>query len=186
MGYNIPIGYSRVTYSYQPVATTGSAIAWGFGCNVPASQEFATDLAEFWYDNVQPSTANFMRCLSVECRDVVYAAEAPVGQYGINDSDYPPPATAALIKLTSGLVGRANRGRIYLPGFVNEANISDDGQLSPAALANVQDLADNLVDFLAARQATLVVLHGTELTPTTVTAAVAQGQVATQRRRNRR
>lgn len=96
-----------------------------------------------------------------------------------------PPQVAALIQKQSGLAGRANRGRMYVPGPV-ATQIGADGDFEAPALTSWQAAAN--VWFDEAVQASLqpVILHtNPAIAPTTITALSVQVLSATQRRRVR-
>lgn len=98
------------------------------------------------------------------------------------------PQVALLVKKVTALGGRANKGRMFIPGIVE--NWTDGaGVVSPATQASA-DTA--LAAFLAAialseTMTGMVILHNAiELTPTPVTQLKTDGRVATQRRRLRK
>jgi len=48
------------------------------------------------------------------------------------------PNTAILLQKRTAFGGRRNRGRVYLPWFLNEGNVNEVGLIVPAGLASVQ------------------------------------------------
>lgn len=56
----------------------------------------------------------------------------------------PPPQIAVLIKKVTGHGGKKNRGRIYLPWFVNEADVDETGVIASSPLASMQTNATAL------------------------------------------
>lgn len=124
----------------------------------------------------------------------LYGVEAPQNIVGTLAQQNLPPNTAYLVKKSTGLAGRANRGRVYVPPYeISEGTIDNSGYLSGAGQALRQASWNT---FLAAVEAitpgntTLQLLHTSTLvdpTPnsTTVTAVTVDGRVATQRRRLR-
>ncbi len=98
------------------------------------------------------------------------------------------PQVALLVKKVTALGGRANKGRMFIPGIV-ENWVDGAGVVSPG----VQASADTaLASFLAAialsgTMTGMVILHNAvELAPAAVTALKTDGRVATQRRRLRK
>jgi len=107
---------------------------------------------------------------------------------GTVTGDTMPRQASGIITLTTALIGRANRGRIYVP-FPSEEDNHAEGY-------PIQDYVDRLLDIaevLAEQQvigsagntATLdpVILHRVAQTTTVIDSYVAKGKWATQRRR---
>jgi len=105
-----------------------------------------------------------------------------------------PRQASGLVSTSTGFGGRANRGRIYV-GFMAEQHLAPEGDLKPAGITVLQNVADGLgptkIITLGGSVVTLrlTVRHPNTLPPvvvpqwTPVTAVTAQGRVATQRRR---
>lgn len=94
------------------------------------------------------------------------------------------PNVAVLVKKTTGVAGRKNRGRFYLPGVI-ESQLDDLGKLTTTARNNWQ--ADSLAWFnsMTTHDLNPVINHSDLSVPTTVDAYDVQELVATQRRRLR-
>lgn len=117
--------------------------------------------------------------------------EVPVNHGGAAVASM-PPNTSYLVKKITGLGGRKNRGRMYLP--CPPENAVDDkglvledprGDLNVAVAAWVNTTNDELVAE-GATVPTPVILHTDELdTPTPIFQFLTDGMVATQRRRLR-
>jgi len=75
----------------------------------------------------------------------------------ISDTLY-SPNVAVLVSKETGLSGRANRGRIFMPG-VNESQVQGDGQLTSAALAAIQTEWGNFTVSMSAGGHNLGILH---------------------------
>jgi hypothetical protein len=96
-----------------------------------------------------------------------------------------PPQVAVLIRKTTSMAGRWNRGRMYIPG-VNSASLGEDGTLEGSALANWQNAANGFLQACSSTGLDLVILHNDPArTPTPVESLVVQSLSATQRRRLR-
>lgn len=99
------------------------------------------------------------------------------------------PQVCNLIKLQTGLRGRSNRGRIYLPHVCDSAN--SNGQVGSSALTSIQTAWSSFLTGLTtyAPAFNLVVAAydrdhgGASPHATTVTSVVAEQYTATQRRR---
>lgn len=96
-----------------------------------------------------------------------------------------PPQVAVLLQKQSGLAGRRNRGRMYVPSVVS-SNIDEDGTLDSGAQTAWNAAAGVFLAACLAQDIDLQIFHETGAdTPTLVTALVAANTVATQRRRLR-
>lgn len=185
MAYIIPAGYSRVSLKYAARSPLGSQIVAGFGVDKPPS-EIVLDAINLWWDeSLKLRTSSSYRLESIEARNDVEVLERTVGEFGTFPSEVVPPNTAALVSLSSGLVGRSNRGRIYMPGVVGEAEVSATGTIEASALTSLQGVINYLGAALGDVSASLVILHSATSDPTLVTSAQVQSVVATQRRRLR-
>lgn len=111
------------------------------------------------------------------------AFDLAVDVQGSDAGDALPPQNAPLVSWRTGLVGRANRGRIYLPAPVEDTQTQ--GQLSTAYKAAAQNVADSMIEVgdLVSTFWQLVIFHQTSLTGTPVVSAIIRNDIATQRRR---
>ncbi len=108
-----------------------------------------------------------------------------------NAGSFLPQNCAFLLHKRSGLGGRKNRGRMYLPG-VNEALVDDKGLMSTTAINGVNAAAAaTLADIIAIEGVErMVILHTQPLgpvgtVPTPVTTLLLDPVLGTQRRRLR-
>jgi hypothetical protein len=109
--------------------------------------------------------------------ETIFADDGATGSDGIT------PNTAVLIKKSTGLGGRANRGRMYWPG-VDEDSVAPTGALDSGFVSGVQVLADALIPALNVGPFIgYVILHTDNSTPTPITGFLVESTVATQRRR---
>lgn len=133
--------------------------------------DYRSNIAGTIFDGTSPQAAN---------------SGAPSAQVLIQNS-------ALLLKKRTGLAGRANRGRMYIPpGRLAEVDISDTGVIPSSALATINTEIDAIFDAGSAVAGwdDYVVLHsetapGVGPAPTPLVQIVADGIVATQRRRLR-
>ena len=91
-----------------------------------------------------------------------------------------------LISWRTGLIGRANRGRTYLPAMLETAQ--SGGTLTAGAIATVQNFANNamtLHDVITGliTQFQMVIWHTTLADSPDVTSGLVRNLMATQRRR---
>lgn len=114
---------------------------------------------------------------------------------GTSAGDLLPKQVSGLIRLTTGLGGRPNRGRVY-PGLMSSSYADASGELNGGGLASLQNLADAIgpafvLNILTVTtELVLLVRHPDVDVPvahtpvgTEVIACGAQSGIATQRRR---
>lgn len=99
----------------------------------------------------------------------------------------PPPNCCILIKKTTAVGGRQNRGRNYIPaGYMAESDVDESGTLASGSVSTWQA---NATAFRVGVEAGtffnfLGILHEqVPSAPTTVTGEIVQNKIATQRRR---
>ena len=185
MGYVIPAGYARVNFEYAAASTLGSSIVTGIGVNTPPG-EILLDLFEQWWDeSLKLRTSHYYTLLKIEARNDVEFAERTIGQAGALVGDPAPPNTSALFRMQSGLVGRKYRGRMYLPGVLDDDEINADGTIVDTALTSLGGVMAYLIDVLGTASVEPVILHSDSTVPTLVTSGAIQPVVASQRRRLR-
>lgn len=157
---------------------------------VPPEQAIIDD----WVANVETT---FLTALSsnmvldqYEVRGVFGSAASldwPVGLPGTGGAgDFLPPMDAPLVSWRTGLIGRANRGRTYLPGAFE--SFQANGVLTLAAIAFYQGIADSIKTLYdpvtgLVPEFAKVIFHTNDTDSPVVTTALVRNQVATQRRR---
>lgn len=107
---------------------------------------------------------------------------------GDRTSPVNPSNTAVLVRKVTGVGGRRNTGRWFIPGVIN-ADQTDAGVMTTAAAAAWQSALDLIVAGVPALSPdqfeNLVILHSDSTPPTDVTNLNVQLRLATQRRRLR-
>lgn len=185
MGYQIPAGYSRITCEIGAISPLGSAINFGFGVSVDPGEPIL-DAVESWLtENWAPRATRPYRINRIEARNDVAVLDRSLSIEGARVGAVMPPNTAVLVRATSGLVGRTNRGRIYLPGMLLDGDIIEGGQIEPDWVVELQEMMVNLGATLETLPASVVILHSGVGTPTLATGVQVEGIAATQRRRLR-
>lgn len=186
MGYVIPAGYSRVSVNFSGISTLGSAPSFGFGVDSNPDVGMLTDLVGWLQDSLLPITWAGTSVTSMTMRNDFQTYDQVVDLPGNVGGNFQSPNVAALVKLSTGLTGRANRGRMYLPYVIEDNEIDSAGVLGTLALSKCQQAIDELLALLATTDNSLVILHSVEGVPSPVLAAAVQRVAATQRRRLRR
>jgi hypothetical protein len=99
----------------------------------------------------------------------------------------PPANVALLVAKRTERGGRRGRGRLFLPWYIPETDIAEDGTIQSSSLVGIQAALNTWLTQLASGSTPMVVLHRPGLTtpgvPNIVTALPVQTLVATQRRR---
>lgn len=187
----VPVGFGQMVHSYElPGDAEPMVITYGLDLTGPSDpQDIVNDIDLVW---------------KVELDDILSEDYTMIGStlyvgfpgnttvpFTSTGSSQPgqlsgalPQNNAILVQKRSGLAGRHNRGRFYLPG-VQAAAITSLGAMSGATLTAWQDILDSFLAGVEAIQP-MVILHANEDTPTPVTALVVQQTIATQRQRLRR
>jgi hypothetical protein len=108
-----------------------------------------------------------------------------------------PPNISLLIKKTTALAGKKNRGRIYMPFMAPATDVSENGAVDPSWLTAVQSAATDWRDDLAAANVEMCIANKTLVLDVStgkkyvshigegevVTTLTVEKTVATQRRR---
>jgi len=92
---------------------------------------------------------------------------------------------ALLVRKSTALGGRSNRGRYYIPWSLQESDVSDVGTIAGGTQSDWQDLQDDFLASLVAADVPMQLLHSGAGDPATVVSLSVQGVIATQRRRLR-
>lgn len=195
MAQIIPEGFGTCTW-VMTVPGDPDPYTCGFGFHAISSSaaETATDdFYDAWADNILVGQANFV---TLARTDVLYNDGDPDNLLvfthdgsatGSGTGGYLPQNNAMLIRKVSGLAGRKNRGRIYVPYAASEDATDNYGNIGGAALSDQQGRADAFLSDATSLTPVygLVILHSAAGDPTDLTNLSVQGRIATQRRRLR-
>jgi len=186
MGYTIPAGFARVNLEYSAQSSLGSNIVTGFGIDTDPGPAILAIIEEWWEETLTLRTSSTYVLQRIEARNDISVEEITINQPGTLSGDPAPPNTAALVSIGTGLVGRENRGRMYLPGVLLDGDIDASGQITTAARNSIQAVVEELGVRLAVAEVQIVILHSGVGTPTPSNSVQVSGTAATQRRRLRR
>lgn len=70
-------------------------------------------------------------------------------------------ALAAIARKSTDRLGRSGRGRMFLPGVLNEVDVDPDGSITTARRATLNSALDDFVDDLTTALVAPVLLHST-------------------------
>jgi len=191
----IPTGYAQANFVFSgaPVPT-GAEVTLGIDLDAYAGtpDDLASDLFTVWDDNIMPRLVSAISLSEVRTK-FGPVSTGPSGSFtgaggGGAGGAGASSAVSMLVRKTTAFGGRAGTGRMYIPGL-QESDIDAGGNVDSGALsAWTSSLSAFLSDLIVAN-AVPVLLHGVGsplTTPSFVTSFVADGTVATQRRRQRR
>lgn len=187
----IPEGFGQVTFTMEIPGNAGPAIVVHGFQDDPGLTLF--DVAEFWderWDNdimipLSDSVTHTLTTIQVMRGGVLQFSGAVSTVTGGDPDPVAPPQVTYLAQKFTALVGRQFRGRMYLPGVVENA-VDSGGAVSDGKRGNLNiQFSDYLAEAVVASMP-MMILHSDPLTPPTeVGALLCAPLVATQRRRLR-
>lgn len=187
MTLNIPTGYYEVAFEHSISGSLRTAVCtWGVhytGSNVTAD---ADDVRLAWKNRILSFMTTNYTLIETRFRDAVGTAIViPGSDAGTNSATAATPNMAFLVKKLTGLGGRKNHGRLYLPG-VEESVVDPTGVVDSSVVSALTTGFVNFVNDMAASNFFSVLLHNGTTAPTPITAVQAESLAATQRRRMRK
>lgn len=192
----IPTGFAQANLKFSGTAApTGAEITLGFdlsefgGNPADAAQIIADEWDAAGMDARQVDGITLANVLvKFGPNSIGPSAEVGVDIPGTTSDDGAGPQVAALCQKITAIGGRAGRGRFYLPG-ISENSFVESGQLGDTFIGNLNASLVSWLLGMGTADLTPVLLHaeGSPVeSPTPITTIVCAGQIATQRRRNRR
>lgn len=106
-----------------------------------------------------------------------------VGEAGGEPAEQCPSNCALLVRKRSGLKGRQNQGRMYLPGWLPESKVNGGGVITNQWVSDAQDSMDAFYAGLVAGGVPMRLLHLSTSSSTSVVDLLVENRIATQRRR---
>jgi hypothetical protein len=200
---DVPPNYQLVTYVLKhTIRAKPFTVHHGYRATITSLEitPLANALKSHFTTNVMPQMDS-----DVTCQRVHILARIGVGLFsgdsntpgvaGGNGGAFPPNNSAAIFSIRGAPAGKANRGRMYMPSMVSEANVGEDGVIDSARLAVLQTTAqdwfsdiNDVPAIITGVEGEVVVLHypGSPVaTPTDVDTITVRPTVGTQRRRIR-
>lgn len=111
---------------------------------------------------------------------------------GSASGDPGPVGMAVLVQKRTGLLGRAGRGRLFLPGLIGEGDVDIDGNISNSSVDLYQSAINDWVEFMVTDHAPInvntnpMLLHSSNsLPPSAITSMVVQKKIGWIRKRLR-
>lgn len=183
----IPNGFGQVNWFWESL-DSGHSAETTFGValsDAPSSAELVT-----WHsaamNDIMDIVSSYWTINRIQCQvgGGGPLVEAALSHTGGGNAASETPQVAWLLRKSTGSGGRANRGRMYIPG-VPEALADSAGLLIGGAQSDMTAAAAALLT-VSGPIAGGVVLHANGDTPTEITSIACDSYCATQRRRQRR
>lgn len=189
MGVVIPAGHSLVAHEIR-MANDNESMFVTYGINLaPTDGQVAQQLHAIQGNILSDFMgSNFSVTKAIVTTPIAVFESTAAPFVGPNSANTVPSNTAVLVKKLSGLRGRSNRGRMYVPG-VHEGDVNPNGTISAGVVTALQGFADLMLDGFSevGGGCQMVILHDQTVSdpPTIVTELQVDPVVATQRRRMR-
>jgi hypothetical protein len=176
-------------------------VTWGVGTNAGLTEQEMVNLNMTWFGEAWAQELD--TAITIESVTGYFGNTPPADPSIVISTNTPrpgerttgslPPNCAVLLQKRTGLGGRKNRGRLYMPHSVPEGAVNEAGIIDSVWVATHNTQAAIWMDRLTNGGGTstptpMVVLHSlpSDPLPTPVTQLIAQSTLATQRRRLRR
>lgn len=190
----IPVGYGEVSVEFQIPGDAGPAYnVFGIDPGTAGNPNAVADALVPILSNGSgyrglfgngATLTEFIYRERLSATDVAIV-QRNVGAAGSQPAPFMSPQVTMLVQKSTGLAGRTNRGRMYMP-CISEGNVDDGGFIVPSALAVFQAAADQFETDLDLAAIPMTILHtNPALTPAPINALIVSSKVATQRRRLR-
>lgn len=193
----IPDGYGQLVFNFSHPAASGAlTVTLGVQLSGGMTETQLEAIGNAWQTNVMAQVNSLVEFDSMTCyvgtgtpgEPIIVEAVAEWGG-GALGATAMPINTSYLIRKTTGLGGRRNRGRMYLPG-PQASDMEDAGTLSPSRVTALQVGFNNFFDDLTETATTgvlvPVILHSSGAgAPTPVGSFIVDNLPATQRTRMR-
>lgn len=181
MALVIPEGFASAAFVFtgaagtQPFVTT---LGLNIGSETTSFVDVANAVKAAYVSSLGPVTWNGL------VLDRVTLSVGSSGPGGSVDSDTAPDAMgasmsapmtlalAAIARKSTDRLGRSGRGRMFLPGVLNEVDVDPDGSITTARRATLNAALDDFLDDLTTALVEPVLLHSTGVTvftPTPIT-----------------
>jgi hypothetical protein len=186
----IPDGYAQLNVRMALGLSTQTAeCTFGVNFDDPADCEQVLDA---WGTQIMPLVTNVWTYVHGQARvQAGLITEKTYTTIGGNSGNSAAPNLCYLIRKNTGLPGRANKGRMYVPGVVETA-VDGTGLLTSGAIGGMNTQMAALLSAIAAAPSggfgVMVVLHNQSVStppPSNVNSLTTQQLCATQRRRMR-
>lgn len=196
----IPVGYYEATLIWQRSGSVRpSTVGLGLEDDVPGNRSpvtvadavyaAATNLASIAPGVVMSTSYSFLGVsVSRMTEEGPLVGEKLTTIIGTGTETVMPPNCAVLVNKVTGLGGRRNRGRFFVPPYYPpEGSVDSNGVLNPTAVTTVRDRWVDFLTRLGTAGLVPVMFHNTApFLPTPIVGIAVNPLIATQRRRLRK
>lgn len=190
----IPPGFGIVAHEYEYDGTAGasgpSIVTYAVNVGIGGGQAVLDTCVEYWgsvAEGINSADVSVYRStLKVGPNATGATFENATILAGAETGASVPPQVAGLVRKSTGLGGRANRGRFYMP-HLSQSVVDARGTIGSVALGDYNTVLATWLSGLEGEGINVFILHSDPgaSDPTEVTAVSMQPLVATQRRRVR-
>lgn len=189
----VPVGFASVRIPFRYLgADPYGVITFGVTDPLDATtpEEIADKVREEWVDSmiglVDASiiTGPIEVSLGTSSGDLPGVADGT--DTGSRGMDSMPPNVACVVDKLTGTGGRRGRGRMFVPWVLADADVDERGVIGVPTVTSLQTGFNAFLVGLNTQGATMVLFHGDDSAPTTVTSLKVQNRVGTMGRRMRR
>lgn len=192
MSIQIPPGFAHIDMAFRHSTYQRDAHVT-FGVDIQGDPDFvASGCLDAWMDayngrlDSQVTLREVTATIGQDGGDPTIQV-APNTTAGARSGDSGTVALALLVSKRTGLGGRRNGGRSFLPWMIADTEVNELGIVTGSVVTSMQERADDFFDYLTTVDLPMVILHRTGVTavpaPTLVTSLLVEGVISTQRRR---
>lgn len=190
----VPDGFWEVSWGFSSPAPMGSSPTVTFGVRSATTLPSAvlTSVTAAIHDNFNESFLAEYLPSTITVRSLDQEATGPSGLTGSTGTTGALPSTAVLVRKATGFIGKQNRGRMYVPGLLTDAQVDEGGVITSSEVTGLQGAFTGFLADLDTLDIPMVIIHkapksgGEPSAPTGVTSLTVEPIVATQRRRLRK
>jgi len=177
----IPLGFAQVSYIFSGLAAGPGGCMTTIGVDFPAVADPNVSTEQYheaFADNIMPALSQDVEHVETRVRFSFPGGEAVFNLFGSTpgsdtSTSLPPNAAWPVLKFTS-LGGRANRGRMFLPG-VPEDIVGPNGAIESSAVSAFNTQLSAYAAAMEADDNELVLLHSDPLAAPTPLVAMLSG-----------
>lgn len=188
--------YAQVVMKWSSTSTASGVAINTFGVRWDIAGtlgDVCTAFATAWDNDMAARQSDAYTLTEVTAFNETTVGSASASIAGGASSAQTPPNTAVLVEKVTTARGPRGRGRVFLAGYIPEAEVNDAGVIDPATVASIQS---NVTDFytnilISGEVEDFVIIQNAEGSsspldpPPVVTALQVDSVVATQRGRLR-
>lgn len=143
-------GYAQVVMKWNSTSTASGVAINTFGVRWSESGALGDVCAAFasaWDDNMAERQSDAYTLVEVTAFNETTVGSASAAIVGGASSAQTPPNTAVLVEKVTTARGPRGRGRVFLAGYIPEAEVNDAGVIEEATVTSIQS---NVTDFYTA------------------------------------